>query len=218
MATISAAPRRHALGMPAGSVRALLCLGILIYSWLLILLMIQNPRSDELQRQMQEQSSLSFIYMQFLLVLMFAHFFSAHGYTIGGQVSNRSPLGLPKGTLRIFLLAGYLFLVVWAYRHSNVFNLPDKAPVLRMLMILVGAYAIGYLTNGLVQFFYRGLTPPWLQDIQAWFSLVGLLILGVVLVIRLVINTSVRLENTIDVAFTEAILAGVVSFYFGARS
>ncbi|MFQ3651955.1 MAG: hypothetical protein SNJ75_16655, partial [Gemmataceae bacterium] len=174
MATIPTTPHRHALGMPAGSVRALLCLGILVYSWVLILLLTQNPSGDEIQKQLQEQSSLSFIYMQFLLVLMFAHFFSAHGYTIGGQVSNRSPLGLPKGTLRILLLAGYLLLVVWSYRHSNVFSLPDKAPVLRMLMILIGAYSIGYLTNSLVKVFNHGFTPPWLQDVQAWFSLVGL--------------------------------------------
>jgi hypothetical protein len=218
MAFTPTAPRRHALGMPAGSVRALLCLGILGYSWLLILLMVKNPDADEIQRQIQEQSSLSFIYMQFLMVLMFAHFFSAHGHTIGGMVSNRSPLGLPKGSMRILLLAGYLFLVIWSYRHSGVFSLPDKAPVLRMLMILIGAYAIGYLTNALVQLFNGGLTPPWLQDVQAWFSLVGLMLLGVVLVIRLVINSQVRLENSIDVAFTEAVLAGVVSFYFGARS
>jgi hypothetical protein len=221
MATIPTNPRRHALGLPAGSVRALLAIGTLVYSWILVMLMIHDPGTDEISQTIRQESTLSFLYMQFLMVLIFAHFFSAHGFTIGGDPNQRSPLWLPRGTLRILLLAGYLVLLIWAYRHHSVFAVPrelDKAPLLLMLSILIGAYALGYLTNAIFQMFHGGFTPPWLQDVQAWFSLLGLLLLGAVLVIRLVINTNVQLENHIDVAFSEAVLAGVVSFYFGARS
>jgi hypothetical protein len=34
----------------------------------------------------------------------------------------------------------------------------------------------------------------------------------------MVINTSLPLENQIDLPITEAFLAGLVGFYFGARS
>ncbi|MGL4551921.1 MAG: hypothetical protein ACRC33_12145 [Gemmataceae bacterium] len=218
MSTTPAVPRRHALGMPAGSVRALLALGVLGYLWLLITLMTNEKGDDPLNVRLRSEASLSFVYMHILMVLILAHFFSAHGHTIGGPSSVRSPLGLPKGLLRLLLLGGYLTLSVWAFQQRAAFKLPDNAPLIEMLSILVAAYAVGYVLTGGMRFLWRDVLPPWFLDVQAWFALLGLVLLGVVLMVRLVINTSVPLESQIGVEMIEAILTGIVGFYFGSRS
>src|SRR5436305_1100164 len=96
----TAPPPRHAFALPAASIRALLALGVLGYLWLLVV------RKDGLANK---EASLAFIYLQALMLLILAHFFTAHNSTIGSRVSGgRSPLGLPSGSIRILLVAGYL--------------------------------------------------------------------------------------------------------------
>jgi hypothetical protein len=218
MSTTPAAPHRHALGLPAGSIRALLALGVLGYLWMLLYLMITGKGDDDAHVLMRQQASLSFLYMQCLMVLILAHFFSAHGHTIGGTVSRRSPLGLPAGTMRVLLLAGYLGLAAWAYSQEVKFNLPETAPLVPMLAILMTGYLVGYIVSHVMRFLSGGGLPGWFQDVQAWFAMLGLVLFGVVLLVRLVINTSVPFESQIGLGGVEAILAAIVGFYFGSRS
>src|SRR5437870_2858126 len=93
------APQRHALGLPAGSIRALLALAVLGCLWLVAYRSVEQGPDTKLP--------LEFVYLQFLMVLILAHYFSAHGNTIGSTVSRKSPLGLPRGTVRLILLVGY---------------------------------------------------------------------------------------------------------------
>ena len=60
--------------------------------------------------------------------------------------------------------------------------------------------------------------PPWFQDVQAWFALLAMVGLGVVVLVYGVINPGVRPEQQVDPTVLEAILAAVVGFYFGARA
>jgi hypothetical protein len=205
--------QRHALGLPAGSIRALLALGVLGYLWLLVL----RP-GEEGRPLLDANASLAFIYLQFLMVLILAHFFTAHGKTIGSHVSTRSPLGLPGGTVRLILLAGYLGLAVYLYQTQPAFQAPETGPVILLLLVLVSAFFFGHLLTALVRFLSRGVLPPWFQDIQAWFALIALFLLGAIVLIRFVINTSVPLESRVGLAHIEVALAGFVGFYFGARS
>src|SRR5262245_49493836 len=71
-------PSRHALGLPAGSVRALLAFGALIYLWILVL----SPGRDGEGPLAAREASQAFIYLQFLMVLILAHYFTAHGRSI----------------------------------------------------------------------------------------------------------------------------------------
>jgi hypothetical protein len=203
-------PPRHALGLPAGSIRALLALGVLGYLWLLVLF----PAKEELA---QQQASQAFIYLQFLMVLIIAHFFTAHGHTIGGP-QGRSPLGLPRGSVRLLLLAGYLGLAYYMYSTRPSFELPKTGPVIMLLTVLLTAFFLGHVITLVVRTICFGRLPAWFQDVQAWFALLGLLLLGVVVIVRMVINKSLPTEQQLDLDTTEAILAGVVGFYFGARS
>src|SRR6516165_7004695 len=87
-------PTRHALGLPAGSVRALLAIGILAMLWLLVL---RPGTAGEEGKVISGEAGLVFVYLNMLMILVLVHFFTAHGKTIGPQVSDKSPLGLPSG-------------------------------------------------------------------------------------------------------------------------
>jgi hypothetical protein len=210
-ATTSPAPAReprHALGLPAGSIRALLAFGVLGYLWILVL---RNPSFNK-------EVSLAVIYLQFLMILILAHFFTAHGNTIGDKVSKRSPLGLPRGSVRLLLLGGYLGLAAFLYKTQPKFQFPQTGPILLMLLVMISAYFLGHVLTGLMSFLNRGTLPPWFQDIQAWVALLALFLLGIILIVRLVINTELPLEKQLDLPMTETVLGGLVGFYFGARS
>jgi len=212
MATAPIKPR-HALGLPAGSIRAILALGVLGYLWLLVL----SPAKGGGPLLAGAQASRAFIYLQVLMVLILAHFFTAHGKTIGSAVSDRSPLGMPRGSVRFFLLAAYLGLAYYMYHQKLNFQIPETGPVFLDLAILVSAFIFGHVSTGMVRGI-SGTLPAWYQDIQAWFALIALLTLGVIVLIRLVINTNVDFEKQIDPEVVEMVLAGFVGFYFGARS
>jgi len=209
-------PLRHALGMPAGSIRALLGLGVLGYMWLLAVMTGAGGKSVLLDKE----ASLAFVSLQFLMVLILTHYFSAHGHSIAGVAGTASPLGLPKGTIRLALLAGYAGLIYYMFSQfdweADNFQGPDVKLVFRLLFVLGIAYVIGYLSTWVMRIFYAVQLPPWLLDVQAWFALLGVLLLGVLVLGRL-INKGLGGEG-IDFTLVEAILAGVVGFYFGARS
>ena len=204
---------RHALGLPAGSIRAILALGVLGYLWVLVL----SHSKDGVSVLADPRASQAFIYMQVLMVLILAHFYTAHGKTIGSAVSDRSPLGLPRGSVRVILLSAYLGLAFYMYQHHTSFSIPETGPVFLSLAILISSFVLGHFITWVV----RGVTggmPAWFQDIQAWFALIALLTLGIIVIIRLVINYSLPYEKQIDPEIVEMILAGFVGFYFGARS
>jgi hypothetical protein len=207
-------PRRHALGLPAGSVRALLALAVLGLMWALVL-RYDNADTPVSQRLLP----LPFVYLQFLMVLILAHFFSAHGKTIGPVVSRRSPLGLPRGTVRFLLLAGYLGMAGYLYQTQPNFEFPTSGgPFILLMGLLVTGYILGHLSSGIMRIVGRGRLPDWFQDFEAWVALIAMFLMGVLLIVFLVINPSVPEQSKLDMPTTQAWLAGVVGFYFGARS
>src|SRR5262245_46214883 len=97
------APRRHALGMPAGSVRALLGLTVLGMMWILAL---TAPN---------KVLPIAFLYLSFLKLVILTHYFAAHSHTMGKRVSTRHALGLPRGSVRLLLLGGFLALLAYLW-------------------------------------------------------------------------------------------------------
>ncbi len=199
--------QRHALGMPAGSIRAILALGVLGLMWLLVWRYDDNHRLP-----------LEFIYLEYLMLLMLASYFMAHGKTIGHLVSQRSPLGLPSGVVRILLMAGYLGLAgfMW-YKGTYQFEEPLTAPPFLLILLLLGTFFTGYLLTTLMHWISGAVLPPAYQDIQAWVAIMAFLGMAFLAMWHLFISPSLTVKYDVPIPL-EAALAAAVGFYFGARS
>ena len=196
---------RHPLGLPPGSVRAAMSLTIVGLFWLLLLM----PPDRDVQVP---------LYLYFLLGLVLL-FFTSHGHSIAPHGSgHKSPLGLPKGTIRAIIFLGTAAVVGWCINSDRALLLQRLTPSNQsltqwpyLLLALVGGFFLGWLI---------GLGPwkrvYWFQDIQAWLSLIAMGLLGIDIVIRLFINPN--MERDFDLPLWEELLVGVVAFYFGVRS
>lgn len=198
---------RHALGLPAGSVRAILAFGVLGLLWAI-----------ELIYDRDKSWPLLFFYLQALMLLILASFFAAHGKSIGAHVSPRSPLGLPRGSIRFILLAGYAGLAYFLYHNDRKFEAPPKGEIWLALLILLTGFFLGHMIGRLIRGMSGGVEPYWFQDLQAWLSLLGMIAMAVVAIVHLFINPSLKPSAQLDMPTLEAFLAAVVGFYFGSRS
>jgi hypothetical protein len=200
--------RRHALGLPAGSVRALLAFMVLGVLWLLALYGM-TPNG---------QIPVAFVYLQYVMILILAHFFAAHGNTIGPHVSTSSPLGLPAGSVRFILLAGYVGLIVWLFYDRREFA-PVPEGHLFLPLILMSGFLLGFVVMKVVMLGAKDGQPPyWFQDVQAWFALLAVIGLVVIALVYLVIRPSLPESMQFDMSKIETVVSAIVGFYFGARS
>src|SRR5258708_35691478 len=102
---------RHPLGLPAGSIRALLTFIVLGLVWALMVFQKDIP-----------------LYLFYLMFLIVGSFFAAHGRSIAGPASgSASPLHLPRGTLR-----GLIILGCAAVRGGRFYLNPGSPPLLEM--------------------------------------------------------------------------------------
>ncbi len=207
--------RRHALGLPAGSIRAVLALLVLAVLWLLAL--FANRATGE-RFALEKPVPIDFIYLQYVMILILAHFFGSHGNTIGKHVSQRSPLGLPSGSVRFVLLAGYLGLIVWLFYNRREFESSPEG-YLTLPLVLVGGFIVGFLATKLVLAgSSEGQLPYWYQDVQAWFALLAVIGLVIVTIVHLFILPNIEDSLKFGTTKLETVVAAVVGFYFGARS
>ena len=148
---------RQPLGLPAGSVRALLTFMILGLIWALLLL----PEEKEVKIP---------LYLYYLMFLILGHFFAAHGHSIAGPATGTtSPLYLPRGTLRTLVIVGFLGVLGYRYYlHRNIEDLlnvrgadasltlrdADAQPDVRMLLgsraKLVGIRELAHVRDAVV--------------------------------------------------------------------
>jgi hypothetical protein len=209
-----ALPPRHALGLPPGSVRAFLALALLALLWVIAL----RPLPGQEGPLVSVKLPTVFIDLQVLMVLVLAHFFAAHGNSIRPGGTGPSPLGLPRGSVRFLLLAGYLGLAAFLYHSHPEFQYPSQSAFVFLLLVLLSGFFLGHLLTAAVRAVSGGVLPYWFQDIEAWVAILALLALGVILVWTVFINPSLSLPLQTDLPSVEAFLAGAVGFYFGARS
>jgi hypothetical protein len=202
-------PPRHPLGLPAGSVRALLTLLIVGLVWTLMLV----PRD--------EAAGIP-LYLYYLLFLALGHFFAAHGHSIAGpQTGPASPLYLPGGTLRALIVLGFAAVLGWRYYSQRGFEglKPtdlDQAPYL--FAVLVAAFLFGVILSRIGNRWLAGPAGPpyWFQDILAWLALLAGIGLSAEVIIHLVINPT--LATPLQLPQWQAVLTALVGLYFGARS
>ncbi len=198
-------PVHHPLGMPAGSVRGLLSLLIVIQFWLLLLL----PDSRKVPIPLN----------LYLLMSLVALFFVSHGKSIATAADpTPSPLYLPGGTLRIIIFGGTTALVGYLY-----FNHPERlmdrlqldpgqlANWPYLVSAYIGGFALGWL------FRHMPFRDYWLfQSFFAWMSMLAMAMLFIEIILRAFIQSS--LKEQLDLKVWESIVTGITTCYFGTRS
>jgi hypothetical protein len=196
---------RHPLGLPAGSIRAILTLMIMVPIWLILLL----PEDW----QVRVPPAL------YALLSMVLHFFASHGHSIGPPGADQpSPWNLPRGFFRVLLLAGTALVVGWQYANHPDLLFQRLTPTETQLaqwpyivLALLGGFGVGWLLG-------RGpwRRAAWFQDVLAWVSLLAMI--GLVVEVILLVLVNPRLREELDIEPWERVLTAVVAGYFGARS
>ena len=151
--------------------------------------------------------------------MMIGPYFAAHGVSISGP-DDPSPLYLPGGTVRTFIMVALIGCVGWRLSQDSAglinqfaasLDLLKKEPVLPL--IILGGFFLGAIVRTVI----RHLDPnPAYQDLEAWISLIAMM--GIVLagIIHLIVDTS--LGEKLYLPLWESFVGGVVAFYFGERS
>ena len=208
MSTAAASVKRHALGLPAGSVRAAHVLGIV--GLVCGLLLVPPERNIHVPP-----------YLIFLLFLGLGHYFAAHGSDIAPRGTHgHSPLYLPSGTVRVLivlLLGGTIGWLVYSNPDALLKNFQDSLEEMKnqpyLVLAILGAFFFGVIVRRLVG---RESPPQAWQDFEAWLSLLALVGLLTAAVVHLVIGVSLR--ERLSLPLSEGVLGAGIAFYFGARS
>jgi len=203
--TTQPTPKRHALGLPGGSVRAIHVIGIIGLVCGIILLPGQHTIPP---------------YLIYLLFLMIGGYFAAHGVSISAP-AEPSPLYLPGGTVRFIIVAALVGCIGWKLYQDQqglidqfARSLDDlkKEPVLPL--IILGGFILGVIIAAVL----RQLDPAHVyRDFEAWISLIALVGIVAAAVIHLVVDPSLGLEQKLYLPMWESFVGGVVAFYFGER-
>jgi len=199
----AAVSKRHALGLPAGSVRSL---HVLLVVALFCIVLLIPPRNPERPVPIPP-------YVVYLLFIILGHFFASSGE------AQASPLHVPRGLLRLLIILILGAAVGWKIYNDQTgmqaqFNASVDELKLQPLLpvIILGGFFLGVLLRLVV----GGDQPPWFQDLKAWTSIVALVGLGIAVIIHSVINPS--LAEPYSMPHWEGILGAVIAFYFGERS
>jgi hypothetical protein len=202
--------RLHALGLPSGSVRALLAVMIFAAAWGLLL--FQPTRAVP-------------GYLSDLLFIIMGHYFAARNRAARDPEPGPPPLYLPRGSVRSVLVVGSVAVAVLLYLRGRLTS-PERNPAV-VTLILVGGFLLGVALHAAWAWWMgEGHRPPrFVEDLRAIVSLAA-----ATLLIFLVWNRSFLIVSPtrIDGLFAqwvhlgrygpEHVLAAIVGFYFGSRS
>lgn len=189
------------LGMPTGSVRALLTL-------IVVAVVVMNLATGR---------DLDVIWVETLLMAL-AHYFTSRRFVElprdvrlkleqdGILEEEQHPLFLPKHSIRLVLLASFAGLAAYLYRENRLWE-PRAATLLGMIF----AYLLGSLLRGLGRWWNRGRTSP---PSRFWGDAKALVVLTTVGAVALCEFTGMR-EMLDDRVHKVAL--GLLLFYFGSR-
>ena len=200
----------HALGLPSGSIRALLA--ILIFATVWGLLLIQP--TEEVPE-----------YLSGLLFIIMGHYFAVRRRAPDAQEPGPPPLFLPRGSVRLLLLGGSVAVAALLLQNGQMTSLDQNRGVVTLL--LVGGFLLGVALSTLTAWWTdRSHQPPRvIEDVRAVVSLAagGILVFLVLNRMALIVPPA-----QIDELFKpwvhlgrfgpEHIFAAIVGFYFGSRS
>jgi hypothetical protein len=202
--------RLHALGLPAGSVRALLA--ILVFGTALgLLAFVPNQELPD--------------YLREFLFIILGHYFASRKRV--GQVPEAGPppLYLPNGSVRLVLIAGCVGVAALLYQRGQLTN-PGQNPG-AVTLWLIGGFLLGVALSSVSGWLVgkNGHPPRILEDGRALISIAAAIVLVALVWNRFLrVVSPERIDATLGAWFSfgrfrlEHILAAVVGFYFGSRS
>jgi hypothetical protein len=200
----------HALGLPSGSIRALLAVLIFATVWCLLLMKPTQEIPD---------------YLSDLLFIIMGHYFAARHRAAADAELGPPPLFLPRGSVRLFLLAGSVVVATLLYQRGQLTAL-DRNPG-AVTLLLVGGFLLGVAMSAASAWWRdRGhRTPRFAEDLRAIVSLGAAGFLVFLVLNRLLLFFPPDRINNPLVQWVqlgrfgpEHVLAAVVGFYFGSRS
>ncbi len=203
--------RRHAFSWPPGSIRALLVL--IVVALVCALLLIGYDR--------QGQPIPIPAYLLYLLFLAIGYYFAARGNS-QVQPGVAPPLWLPRGSIRLLIIAALTATVVYRISPDGGTALEEQMrasiksieaqPILPL--VILGGLFLGVIVRAVV--IGRNERSVWAQNLEAWFALIAVLLMAIATIIHLVINPSLLAWH--EMPHWEGFLGAVVAFYFGIRS
>jgi hypothetical protein len=164
-------------------------------------------------------------YLRDLLLIILGHYFAARRRLDASEEPGPPPLYMPRGSVRLLLVAGTVGVAVLLYRRGQLTAL-DKNPA-GVTLLLIGGFLFGVVLNSIATWWRdRGhQTPRFVEDLRAMMAIVAALILAVLIWNQVFVvfpTDSVRALLPPHVQLgrigVEHILAAVVGFYFGSRS
>src|SRR5262245_18222736 len=197
-------PVRHALGLPAGSVRAILGFMVLALIWALMFAQKEVP-----------------LYLHYLMFMILGHYYAARRSNVTpAEASEPEPLYLPRGVIRTLIFLGFVgvFASIYYNHRDNMDELLEeiKSDRLRnkyLPLLLVAAFFLGLLAARIgVILGKRTAVRGRVEDIQAWLSLIAVVALAIEVVIQLIINPTLPEDRQIHLPHLENILAAIVGF------
>lgn len=196
---------RTPLGLPNGSVRAILSVLIVVQFWLLLML----PEANKVPIPIN----------LYLLMTLVALFFVSHGKSIAAATDpTPSPLYLPGASLRIIILGGTALVVGYLYTNHPEWlseRLRFDPAQLASWPAVVSAYVCGFLIGYLMRIMpFRHFWG--FQAFQAWLAMIAMGMLFIAIIIQAFINPT--LKEKFDLPLWEATVTAVTAYYFGARS
>lgn len=199
----SISTERHPLGLPAGSIRAILAVAI---TAMFCLYLFWPPPEVKVP-----------LYLYGLLTVVLV-FFAGHGSSITPSPGGQTPMHLPRGTFRVLIMGAIGATLIYQYVTNSEQLLQRLQPPQNqwagwpfVFLSLVGGYAAGWLIA--IGPWRRS---PWFQDLKAWISLIALLVLAAKIVIELFISPNRGLPG--DELTWDCILLATISCYYGSRS
>jgi len=164
-------------------------------------------------------------YLGDLLFIIMGHYFAARRRAIEADDPGPPPLFLPRGSVRLLLLAGSIAVEVLLFRRGQLTSLDQNPGVVALL--LIGGFLLGVAMNIVMTWWReRGHRPPrFVEDLRALISLAaGGILAFLVLNHMLLVVPPASIDNQLAAwvhlgqVRPEQLLAAVVGFYFGSRS
>ena len=192
---------RPPLGLPRGSVRAILTL------LTVAVVVVQVIRDKEVEN----------LWVETLMIVLAYYFTSRRFIHLPAEVIQRleaeghvehegNPLYLPRHSIRVSLFLTFVGLAIYLYREGRMLE-----PQALSILGVVFAFLLGVIASAILAWWTKGKQPKvivWWEDLKA----------GVVLLVLIVTATAYFLDMSDDLPrHLRSATLGLVLFYFGSR-